>query len=180
MFIACYLQWKPFLDGLQSPLVSSKLHPCLDESWPVILQALALDAVPMNSDICGLKKTIENESTNATISGYSMVELGPEEFHFLWGFALLVLFQGQHCSPGKQTIPLGSAKAKLSEDSQVEETNPPGLKLYEIVLPVFQFLAIERFFSMGFLTFDICQELLQVIIFCPSFQDIFSFFLISS
>ena len=75
MFIACYLQWKPFLDGLQSPLVSSKLHLCLDETWPVILQALALDAVPMNFDISGPTKTIENESANATISGYSMVEL---------------------------------------------------------------------------------------------------------
>ena len=164
MFIACYLQWKPFLDGLQSPLVSSKLHPCLDETWPVILQALALDAVPMNFDISGPTKTIENESANATISGYSMVELEAEEFRFLWGFALLVLFQGLHPSPSEQIIPLGSAKAKLSGDSQVEETNPPGLKLYEIVLPVFQFLAIERFFSMGFLTIDICQELLQVII----------------
>lgn len=154
--------WKPFLDGIQSPFVSSKLHPCLDETWPVILQALALDAVPMNLDISGTKQAIENESANATVSGYSMVELEPEEFRFLWGFALLVLFQGQQPSPGKQIIPLGSAKAKPSGDSPVEETNPLGLKLYEIVLPVFQFLAMERFFSMGFLTIDICQELLQV------------------
>lgn len=169
MFIACYLQWKPFLDGIQSPFVSSKLHPCLDETWPVILQALALDAVPMNLDISGTKQAIENESANATVSGYSMVELEPEEFRFLWGFALLVLFQGQQPSPGKQIIPLGSAKAKPSGDSPVEETNPLGLKLYEIVLPVFQFLAMERFFSMGFLTIDICQELLQVIIYLSSY-----------
>lgn len=142
---------------------------CLDETWPVILQALALDAVPMNLHISGPRKTIENESENATISGYSMVELEPEEFRFLWGFALLVLFQGQHTSPGKEIIPLHSSKAKLSGDSLVEEPNATGLKLYEIVLPVFQFLAIERFSSVGFLTVDIFQELFQVVIYLPCY-----------
>lgn len=66
-----------------------------------------------------------------------MVELEPKKFQFLWGFALLVLFQGQHSSPSIQRIPLDSAKAKLSGDSSVEEMNPLGLKLYEFVLSVF-------------------------------------------
>ncbi|KAK0601532.1 hypothetical protein LWI29_025122 [Acer saccharum] len=43
--------------GIQSPLVSSRLLPCLEEAWPVIFQAAALDAVPMNSDGKGYSRT---------------------------------------------------------------------------------------------------------------------------
>ncbi|CAL5367371.1 unnamed protein product [Camellia sinensis] len=155
-------KWKPFLDGIQSPLVSTKLQPCLEEAWPVILQAVALDAVPVHFDMNLSSQTTENNSNNTFISGYSMVQLKPEEFQFLWGFALLVLFQGQDPTLHKHLICLGSAKVKFGGDSPVEDTNPLALKLYEIVLPVFQLLSAERFFSMGFLTVDICRELLQV------------------
>ncbi|GMP54012.1 hypothetical protein CsSME_00019295 [Camellia sinensis var. sinensis] len=145
-------KWKPFLDGIQSPLVSTKLQPCLEEAWPVILQAVALDAVPMHFDMNLSSQTTENNSNNTFFSGYSMVQLKPEEFQFLWGFALLVLFQGQDPTLYKHLICLSSAKAKFGGDSPVEDTNPLALKLYEIVLPVFQLLSTERFFSMGFLT----------------------------
>ncbi|GAV75653.1 LOW QUALITY PROTEIN: hypothetical protein CFOL_v3_19131, partial [Cephalotus follicularis] len=160
-WVSC--KWKPFLDGIQSPLVSSKLKPCLEEVWPVILQALALDAVPVNPDGNTYSKfTVEKASTNSFISGYSMVELELEDYQFLWGFALLVLFEGKYSILTKQIIPLGSAKANYGGDTPLKETNPLGLKLYEIVLPVFQFLSTEKFFSEGFLTMDICLELLQV------------------
>lgn len=161
LLVLC-LQWKPFLDGIQSPLVSAKLQACLEAAWPVIFQAVALDAVPLNFETNLSSKTTENASKNTFISGYSMVQLKPEEFRFLWGFALLVLFEGQNPFLHKPLIPLDSAKAKLGGDFQVEDTNPLTVKLYEIVLPVFQFLSTERFFSMGFLTMDICRELLQV------------------
>ncbi|KAJ4707111.1 HEAT repeat-containing protein 5B-like [Melia azedarach] len=158
-------KWNPFLDGIQSSLVSSKLQSCFEEAWPVILQAVALDAVPVKLDGSGLSKTnVENTSKSHLISGYSMVELEGEEFRFLWGFALLVIFQGQHLAPGKQKITLGSAKAKFG-DSPIKDINPLGLKLYEIVLPVFQFLSTESFFTAGFLTVNICQELLQVFLY---------------
>ncbi|XP_059670574.1 protein SWEETIE [Cornus florida] len=162
--------WKPFLDGIQSPLVSSKVLPCLEEAWPVILQALALDAVPVNFDVNGSSKTMEN-TPSKFISGYSMVELESEEFRFLWGFALLVLFQGQDPTLSKHIIPVGSAKGKFGGDSPVEDINPLTLKLYEIVLPVFQFLSAECFFNMGFLTVDICRELLQVFSYSICMED---------
>ncbi|XP_043809967.1 protein SWEETIE isoform X3 [Manihot esculenta] len=153
--------WKPLLDGIQSPLVSSKLVPTLDEAWPVILQALALDAVPSNAN-GGFRKSIENTSRNSLISNYSMVELELEEYRFLWSFALLVLFQQQHPAINRQIIHLNTANIQYGGDSTFEETNPTTLKLYEIVLPVFQFLSSERFFTAEFLSADICQELLQV------------------
>lgn len=151
-----FLQWTPLLDGIQSPMVSAKLQPCLEEAWPVILQALALDAVPARVGEDGL-------STSGLISGYSMVKLDSREYQFLWGFAMLVLFQDNHPARSKQIIPLGETKAKSGADS--EESGPPSLKLYEIVLPVFQFFCAQSFFSVGFLTISICQELLQVVFF---------------
>lgn len=164
LFVLFILQWKPFLDGIRLPLISSKLRPCLDEAWPVILQALALDAVPLNPDSNKVSNTtVENASGDTLISGYSMVGLDLKEFHFMWGFALLVLFQGVRPCFGKNVIQLASGKAKFGGDAPVEEKDLLGLKLYEIVLPVFQFLATERFFSAGFLTLDICRELLQVV-----------------
>ncbi|KAA3458387.1 HEAT repeat-containing protein 5B isoform X2 [Gossypium australe] len=155
--------WNSFLDAIQSPLVSSKLQPCLEEAWPVILQALALDAVPVNVDRNGNSEAAaENMSANSLVSGYSMVELESEEYQFLWGFALLVIFQGQHPALCKQVIPLASAKEKHDGDTPAEDTTSPGLKFYEIVLPVFQFLLTQKFFSAGFLTVNICEELLLV------------------
>ncbi|EEF45628.1 conserved hypothetical protein [Ricinus communis] len=160
--VSLILQWKPFLDGIQSPLVSGNLLSSLEEAWPVILQALALDAIPSNGD--GSPRTaVENILRNNLISGYSMVELDLEEYQFLWGFALLVLFQQQHPKITRQIIPLSSAKSRYGGDLPTEETNPTALKLYEIVLPVFQFLLSERFFAAHFLTAEICQELLQVL-----------------
>ncbi|OMO80110.1 Armadillo-like helical, partial [Corchorus capsularis] len=155
--------WNSFLDAIQSRLVSSKLQPCLEEAWPIILQALALDAVPANFDKNGNSEAaVENLSINSLVSGYSMVELESEEYQFLWGFALLVLFQGQHPTLCKQIVPLASSKSKHDGDSPAEDVTSPGLKFYEIVLPVFQFLLTQKFFSAGFLTVDICEELLQV------------------
>lgn len=159
-------KWNPFLDGIQSPLVSSKLQSCFEEAWPVILQAVSLDAMPVKLDEKGHSKTtVENMSKNSLISGYSMVELECEDYRFLWGFALIVVFHGQHLVRGRQRIGLGSGKAKFGGDSPIKEMNPLGLKLYEIVLPVFQFLSTESFFTAGFLTVNICHELLQVFLY---------------
>lgn len=160
-----FLQWNQFLDGIQSPLVSSKLQPCLEESWPVILQALALDAVPSSLDVNEHSKAPVENLARSLVSGYSMVELESIEFRYLWGFALLVLFQGQYLTLGESKLSLTYAKSKHGEESPIEEMDPPGLNLYEIVLPVFQCLSAERFFSVGFLTMEISRELLQVVIF---------------
>ncbi|XP_059452821.1 protein SWEETIE isoform X2 [Corylus avellana] len=171
--------WNQFLDGIQSPLVSSKLQPCLEESWPVILQALALDAVPSSLDVNEHSKAPVENLAQSLVSGYSMVELESIEFRFLWGFALLVLFQGQYLTLGESKLSLTCAKAKHGEDSPIEELDPPGLNLYEIVLPVFQCLSAKRFFSMGFLTMDISRELLQVFLYSTDMDNSFNSLAIS-
>ncbi|XP_010528470.1 PREDICTED: HEAT repeat-containing protein 5B isoform X2 [Tarenaya hassleriana] len=147
-----------FLNEIQLYTVTRRLQPCLEEAWPVILQALVLDAVP-----AGL--STEEFSARNLVSRHCMVELEVEDYQFLWGFSLLVLFQGQHPVSTTQVIPFGSAKTKYGGDLSAEESNFQGLKLYEIVLPVFQSLSAERFFSRGFVTISICKELLQVFLF---------------
>ncbi|XP_061348491.1 protein SWEETIE-like isoform X3 [Gastrolobium bilobum] len=158
-------KWNLFLDGLQSPIVSSKLHPCLDESWPVILQALALDAVPVNSEVndCPKAPVENNQKDSVSTCQCSMVELKCEDFKFLWGFSLLGLFQSQHPILCRPIIQLAFVNAKHGGNLPNNEVKPSGLKLYEIVLPMFQYLATERFFGTGLLTMDICQELLQIL-----------------
>ncbi|XP_042482269.1 protein SWEETIE [Macadamia integrifolia] len=169
-----------FLDGIQSLLVSSKLRPCLEEAWPVILQAIALDAVPVGIDenTCSLE-TDEDIARASLISGYSMVQLDSKEFQFLWGFALLVLFQAQNPNVGRQIISLRTARARSAGDSPVSEENHLDPKFNEIVLPVFQFLSTKRFFSSGFLNLNICRELLQVFTYFIHMEDSWSTLVIS-
>ncbi|XP_013649204.2 protein SWEETIE isoform X3 [Brassica napus] len=143
------------LDEIPPHTVSRRLQPCLDEAWPVILQALVLDAIPVNHIVDGF-------SDRSLISRHRMVTLEVEDYQFLWGFAVLVLFQGMHPSSNTQVIPFGSTKVKNNGDSSIKESSFQGLKLHEIALPVFLSLSAERFFTSGFLSIDLCQELLQV------------------
>ncbi|XP_008459469.1 protein SWEETIE isoform X1 [Cucumis melo] len=153
-------RWNPFLDGIESPLVISKLQSSLEESWPVILQAIALDALPVNLDGIA-SSSINNASENNFLSGYSMVELECDEYQFLWSFALFSLFRG-HQHPGKENISISSTTTSVVEESPKETTNSIELKLYEIVLPVLQSLSTVKFCSAGYFTVDISIELLQV------------------
>ncbi|KAH0698254.1 hypothetical protein KY290_016160 [Solanum tuberosum] len=171
--------WKPFLDGIQSTLVSTMLLACLEEAWPLIVQAVALDAVPLNTYIKGSSET-EEQSITDLISGYNMVELGSEEFQFLWGFALLLLFQGQDSVLGESRLLIGSVNTILLSGGCVsDEVKSIALELCEVALPVFQVLLAERFFSVGFLTMDSCQELLQVCFFSIFVEDTWDNFAIS-
>lgn len=149
------LQQFSILDEIPPYTVSRRLQPCLDEAWPVILQALVLDAIPVNH-------SVEGFSDRSLISRHRMVTLEVEDYEFLWGFAVLVLFQGMHPGSNTQVIPFGSTKIKNSGGSSIKESSFQGLKLHEIALPVFLSLSAERFFTSGFLSIDLCQELLQV------------------
>ncbi|PWA87585.1 HEAT repeat-containing protein [Artemisia annua] len=167
-----HIHWTPFLDGIQSSLVAKKLKQCLEESWPFILQAVSLDAVPMDGYVSESSRTSENTSKSAFFSGYSMVELKQQDYQFLWSFSLLVLFQGQHATPDKTIIPLDNLKSSFGSDSPVADKHSIAMKFYEMILPVFGFLSAEKFFGAGFLTIDLCRELLQVFSYYIFLEDI--------
>lgn len=120
-----------------------------------------LDAAPERFYVNGSAAT-ENRSENPFVSEYRMVQLGSEDFRFLWGFALLVLFQGQAANADELIIPVCSAKSIFTGNLTSEDANSLSSKIPEIILPVIRFMCMERFFSAGFLTLDICREFLQV------------------
>ncbi|KAF9625554.1 hypothetical protein IFM89_024327 [Coptis chinensis] len=154
---------KPFLEGIQSPLVFSKLQRCLEEAWPVLLQAAALDAVPVKHGIDVSSAAVDEIETESTlISGYRMVELETKEYQFLWGLALFILFQGKNSVISRQVIPRIDPELQLSEGLMLEESTLLGSRCCEIALMVLQSLSTEAFFRSGFLTLDRCKELLQV------------------
>lgn len=128
----------------------------------MILQALVLDAVPANSNVN--RSAASEKSKDIPISGYSMVELRKDEFDFLWGFLLLILFQEQDVTHSEYIIPVSCVTSKFKNDIPVDGSNSQCSKLYDIFFPVVQFMITERFFAAGFLTMDACEELLEVCI----------------
>ncbi|XP_020585694.1 LOW QUALITY PROTEIN: HEAT repeat-containing protein 5B [Phalaenopsis equestris] len=158
--------FKPFLDGIQSPMVSSKMRVCIDEAWPLILEATSLDAIPVRLEADQASKTnsIINFQKSSFISGYGMVRLEPRDFDFLWGLSLMVLFHGKEplLSTKEKTL-FCYTKNKYDGDSVLEETHD--LASGEIALLVFQSLSQERFFRPKFITLDSCKELLQILVY---------------
>lgn len=151
------MQYKAFLDGIQSLLVSSKVQKYLDEVWLLILQATALDAAPKEFD----ENKPDNLLEQTFISGHCMVKLDRTEFQFLWGLSILVLFHSH------QLVKNSSLKINLDsrQDIKLGEFilhRPDDKKPCDQVLPVLLSLTREVFFSNNFLSVDICQELLQV------------------
>ncbi|KAJ1259294.1 hypothetical protein BS78_10G142900 [Paspalum vaginatum] len=149
---------KPFLDGIQSLLVSSKVQKYLDEVWALILQATALDAAPMEFDINKPDKLLEE----TFMSGHCMVKLDKTEFEFLWGLSVLVLFHA------RQSVKNSSLNINLDfrRDQMFGEFAVNGLddkKPCDQILPVLLTLTTEVFFIKNFLSVDICQELLQAL-----------------
>ncbi|XP_020259958.1 HEAT repeat-containing protein 5B [Asparagus officinalis] len=164
-------RYNPFLDGIQSPLVTSKLQCCLEESWPLILQATSLDAVPINIEMNSTEKSnAEDLSKRSLISGHNMVKLEFRDYQFLWGLALLVLFHGQQ--PGIGSIlkaPL--LWRKYNHDGDAMAQKKVDLTSDEVWPPVLQSLSKDAFFCYEFLTLDLCQELLQVLIYADIMAD---------
>ncbi|XP_052159221.1 protein SWEETIE isoform X1 [Oryza glaberrima] len=150
---------KPFLDGIQSFLVSSKAKEYLDEVWALILQATALDAAPLEFEMDDSEDTLGQ----TFISGRSMVKLDLTEFKFLWGLSVLVLC---HTQPS-----MSNSAIKINLDRNNEKKigglvvcagldNP---RPCDQMLLVLSSLTSQVFFSMNFLTVDTCQELLQAL-----------------
>ncbi|KAG0503476.1 hypothetical protein HPP92_003548 [Vanilla planifolia] len=154
--------FKPFLDGIQSPSVSSKVQSCLDEACALILEATSLDAIPVSLEMEKASKAMNfgDNKKSSFISGYGMVRLEHQDFDFLWGLSWLILFQGQ--------LPANHVKMLFccisnAHDSFLVERNEPTSS--EIALLVIHSLSKERFFSLEFVTMEMCKELFQFLIY---------------
>ncbi|KAK9116093.1 hypothetical protein Sjap_015040 [Stephania japonica] len=163
-------KYKPFLEGIQSPSISSKLQQFLDESWHVVLQAVTSDAFPVQQELAESSKPIDPDST--LLSGYKMVELDPSEFQFLWGFALFVLFQGHSSMMDSEMMPLfHSYNAKAFGDPVLGGMKNVDSEAYEIAIHAIQSLSTTGFLSVRYLTVNACKELFQVLEFSIRLED---------
>ncbi|WOK94226.1 HEAT repeat-containing protein 5B isoform X6 [Canna indica] len=157
--------YKPFLDGIQFAVVSTKVKKCIDEVWPLILQATALDAVPVNFKTDNTSNLNARDSKDAlSLSGHSMVGLGTNEFHFLWGLSQLIMFQGQQFvsdTPVKILFTLSENRSGVS----VFHGTRFMMASCEIAFTVLQSLSNEAFFSNGLLSSELCIELLQILVY---------------
>ncbi|XP_006656123.1 protein SWEETIE isoform X2 [Oryza brachyantha] len=154
---------KPFLDGIQSFLVSSKVKEYLDEVWALVLQATVLDAAPLEFEMNGS----EDMLGETFISGHDMVKLDLNEFKFLWGLSVLVLCHAQ--------LSMMNSAVKINLDHN-NEKKIGGLVCHgsdnprpcDQILHVLSSLTAQVFFSMNFLTVNTCQELLQALTYADS------------
>lgn len=150
------------MDGIQFAVVSVEVKKCLDEVWPLILQATVLDAVPAKFKTDdSLKLSDEDSNKIMFLSGHSMVRLEAIEFHFLWGLSQLIMFQGQQLVSDMQAKMFFAADEKRSGVSVPQGTRD-SMTSCDIALPVLQSLVNESFFNHGFLSSELCTELLQV------------------
>lgn len=151
---------KPFLDGIQSLLVSSKVQNYLDEVWALILQATVLDAAPV--EFSG--NDTEDVHEHTFIAGRSMVKLELSDFQFLWGLSVLMLFHARQSMVNNNVkVKLDCSKEKKFGDIVFHGIDNP--RPSDQVLPVLLSLTTEVFFSKDFLSVDTCQELLQALIY---------------
>ncbi|KAI5384387.1 hypothetical protein KIW84_071411 [Lathyrus oleraceus] len=118
-----------------------------------------------------LYATQTDNALDAAKCQYSMVQLKFEDFKFLWGFSLLGLFQSHHPILYKPIIQLAFVNVKHGTNSPSGDVKAPDLKLYEIVLPMFQFLSTGSFFGEGLLNMDIWKELLQILSYFTYMDD---------
>ncbi|XP_078176772.1 HEAT repeat-containing protein isoform X2 [Carex rostrata] len=144
--------YKPFLDGIQSQLVSSKVKKYLKDTWPLILESTVLDAAPMEFES---NENLELDDEASFISGRSMVRLEKTEFQFIWVFSKLLLFHSK------------------GHNSQLM-VEVDGQKLSEVVLTVFLCLTKEFFFSQEFVSLEMCCELLQALLYVESSAQVVS------
>ncbi|XP_009403181.3 protein SWEETIE isoform X2 [Musa acuminata AAA Group] len=157
--------YTPFLDGIQFAVVSVEVKKCLDEVWPLILQATVLDAVPAKFKTDdSLKLSDEDSNKIMFLSGHSMVRLEAIEFHFLWGLSQLIMFQGQQLVSDMQAKMFFAADEKRSGVSVPQGTRD-SMTSCDIALPVLQSLVNESFFNHGFLSSELCTELLQLLVY---------------
>ncbi|XP_042449151.1 protein SWEETIE-like [Zingiber officinale] len=157
--------YKPFLDGIQFAVVSFEVKKCLNEVWALILQAIVLDVVP-------LKFKTENPSElntkvsdkHLSLSGYSMIGLENEEFHFMWGLSLLILFQGQQLVSDME-VSLFPPDEKRNRCPVLQGGSHFMLPSYEIALSVFHSLSTEAFFQHDFISPDLCADIFQILVY---------------
>lgn len=160
-------EYKPFLDGIQSAAIGSVVQPYLHEVWPVILQAVTLDAAPakFGHENPYNQNTKEMNSLDTYTSGCIMVQLEIRDFSFLWGLAILILFE-QHHVKHEKSLQFSSSftyivNGKLARDMHTNVDS----KFKEVALYAIECLSKPGFYDEEMLSCKLCLELLQMLMY---------------
>lgn len=160
-------EYKPFLDGIQSAAIGSVVQPYLHEVWPVILQAVTLDAAPakFGHENPYNQNTKEMNSLDTYTSGCIMVQLEIRDFSFLWGLAILILFE-QHHVKHEKSLQFSSSfnyivNGKLARDMHTDVDS----KFKEVALYAIECLSKPGFYDEEMLSCKLCLELLQMLMY---------------
>lgn len=160
-------EYKPFLDGIQSAAIGSVVQPYLHEVWPVILQAVTLDAAPakFGQENSSSQNTKEMNSLNTCNYGYIMVKLEIRDFRFLWGLAILILFEQRHVKQEKllqfSSSCTYSVNGKLAGDIHINADS----KFMAVALYALECLSRKGFYDEEMLSCKLCLELLQMLMY---------------
>ncbi|XP_024543648.1 protein SWEETIE [Selaginella moellendorffii] len=146
--------YKPFLEGMESPAIAAKLQPHLHEVSSLILEAVAVDAVPASNAL-----PIE-------LSTLKPVELNNSDFLLIWALSVLILLnKGSKVSDRSH-----HARSFPSFSGRIMGNSPAGnANLQLVALRALRCLCSPSFYSPAMLSIDLCQELLSMLL-NPSFQ----------
>lgn len=148
-------RYEPFLDGIQLATVAEVVSPHLNESWPVILEAVTINVTSDTPEE-------QNLNTNGKASPSASVEINATEYKQVWTLSIMILSDSQHqrASMRQSITSFPSFNGRLLISGPTSE--------YELVaLRALQSLCTQRFHRPDMLSVDLCQELLQVFFLVP-------------
>ncbi len=143
-------RYEPFLDGVQLAAIATLVLPLLTEAWPVVLEAVTVDAVPEVSEDSKVK------ANGNTGTGRHFV-INASEYKQLWALAMLILMdtenQGAVLKRSSTSFPSSNGQLLIGD---------PTSNLQLVALNALRCLCAKGFYSSDMLSRDLCEELLQV------------------
>jgi len=145
--------YKIFLDGTQLITIGSVVLPYLHEVRPIILQSSVLDEAPtkLGHGNPYTQNTKEMNSLDTNIFGWIIVQLGIQDFSFLWGLAISILCEQYH----EKSLPSSNSyiyiiNGKIAQDIHINVDS--------------RLLSKQYFYDKEMFSFKFCLELLQMLI----------------
>ncbi|KAJ7552272.1 hypothetical protein O6H91_06G048200 [Diphasiastrum complanatum] len=153
--------YTPFLEGLQSAAVASKVQSLLQNVCPTILEAVTVDAVPTrksNDDTLSSDDPLTTERVESSEAD----ELKVENFLQIWLLAMLILADEdpRAVKSSRQTHSFHSFLGKSLE----KDLGRSSEYLQTSALKSLRYLCQKPVYTMEMLSTDLCKELLQVLI----------------
>ncbi|BBN09583.1 HEAT repeat-containing protein 5 [Marchantia polymorpha subsp. ruderalis] len=140
--------YKPFMEGIQLVSIASMVLHFLSEVWPVVLEAVTVDAYPAGPS--------GQPSEGKAASG---IELSVEDFRQIWALAILVLSEeddlaGERRRSSVTSFPSVDARFRVDK----YEFTPQLAALHSL-----RSLCSEGFYDPQMLSVELCKELVQIL-----------------